>query len=161
MTKYWLFIAIGFATLAVSGCSRPQKVDLAAEESAIRRADAEWLAAATAHDLERTLPFWSDDATILAPGMPAVVGKDAIRKYVAGAFATPGFSITWKTDRVEVSQSGDMAYSSGSDRMSYNGPDGKPVTEASNSVDVWKKQPDGSWKCVLDVMSPSAPPGGK
>jgi ketosteroid isomerase-like protein len=85
------------------------------------------------------------------------VGKDAIRKYVSDAFATPGFSITWQTDKVEVAQSGDLAYSTGTDRMSLNGPDGKSVTEESRGVAIWKKQPDGSWKCVVDVMSPAAP----
>ena len=165
MKMFRLFTGVAFL-LAATGCSSPPranvaKVDLAAEEAAIRRTDADWLAGAAAHDLDRTVPFWSDDATILAPGMPPVVGKEAIRKYVAGAFATPGFSITWKTERVDVARSGDMAYSSGSDRMSFNGPDGKPVIEESHSVAVWKKQPDGAWKCVMDVMSPSPPPAEK
>lgn len=157
MTRIGLFAAISFATVA-AGCGAERKVNLSTEEAAIRRTDAEWLAAATAHDLERILPFWADNATILAPGTPAVVGKDAIRKYVAGAFATPGFSITWKTEKVEVSQSGDLAYSSGTDRISLNTPDGKSVTEENRGVAIWKKQSDGSWKCVMDVMSPAASP---
>jgi len=154
--KFHLVICIALILL-LAGCAAQPKVDLAAEEAAIRAADAQWLAAATTHDLEKILPFWSDDATILAPGSPAVVGKAAIRQYVAGAFATPGFSITWKTDRIEVAGSGDMAYSTGSDKISVNTPDGKTVTEENRSIAVWKKQADGSWKCVYDVMSPAAP----
>jgi ketosteroid isomerase-like protein len=84
------------------------------------------------------------------------VGKEAIRKYISEAFATPGFSITWKTEKVEVSQSGDLAYSSGIDHISLNTPDGKPVTEGNKGVAIWKKHPDGCWKCILDVMSPAA-----
>ena len=155
MTRFGLF-AILLAVAGAAGCSGSHKVDLAAEQAAIRKTDAAWLAAASAHDLDRVVSFWADDATILAPGTPAVVGKDAIRKYVAGAFATPGFSITWNTEKVEVSQSGDMAYSSGTDRISLNTPDGKSVTEENRGVAVWKKQPDGGWKCVMDVMSPAA-----
>ena len=158
MTKLGLLAATAFAILATTGCSDHHKANLAAEEAAIRTTDANWLAAATSHNLEAILPFWADDATILPPGAPAVIGKQAIRQYVSGAFATPGFSITWKTDKVEVSQSGDMAYSTGSDRISLAGPDGKPVTEESRSVAIWKKQPDGSWKCVVDVMSPAPAP---
>ena len=111
---------------------------------------------ASARDLNRVLPFWADDATIVTPGMPPVVGKDAIRKYVSGAFATPGFSITWKTEKVEISQSGDLAYSTGTDRISLNTPDGKSVTEENRGVAIWKKQVDGSWRVVLDMGSPSA-----
>lgn len=148
------FTIIVFAMIAAAGCSAPRRVDLAAEEAAIRRTDADWLAAATAHDLNRILPFWADDATILAPGTPAIVGKEAIRKYVSEAFATPGFSITWTTDKVVVSQSADLAYSTGIDRISLNGPDGKVLTEENRGTAIWKKQSDGSWRCVVDVMSP-------
>jgi uncharacterized protein (TIGR02246 family) len=155
MTKLGVFATMIVLAATTAGCSAPHKPDLPAEEAAIRRTDAAWLAAASAHDLERTLPFWSDDATILAPGTSAVVGKDAIRNYISGAFAAPGFSITWTTDKVDVAQSGDLAYSSGTDRISLTGPDGKPLTEENRGVAVWKKQSDGSWKCVLDVMSPA------
>jgi uncharacterized protein (TIGR02246 family) len=158
MTKFGLFTTIVLALVTAAGCGAQHRVNLSAEEAAIRRTDAVWLAAAAAHDLNRVLLFWADDATILAPGTPAVVGKEAIRKYVSGAFATPGFSITWKTEKVEISQSGDLAYSTGTDRISLNTPDGKSVTEENRGVAIWKKQPDGAWKCVLDVMSPAASP---
>ena len=144
--------------IVAAGCDAKHEVSPSTEEAAIRRTDADWLAASSSHDLERVLPFWSDDATILAPGTPPIIGKDAIRKYVSEAFATPGFSITWKTEKVEVSKAGDLAYSSGTDRISLNTPDGKSVTEESRGVAIWKKQPDGSWRCVLDVMSPAASP---
>ncbi|HXQ25222.1 MAG TPA: SgcJ/EcaC family oxidoreductase [Candidatus Acidoferrales bacterium] len=156
MTKAGFVAAAVLVMVAVTGCTAQRKANLAAQEAAIRATDASWLAAATSHDLERILPFWSDDATILPPGAPAVVGKEAIRQYVSGAFATPGFSITWTTDTVEVSQSGDLAYSAGTDRISVTAPDGKSVTEVNRGVAIWKKQPDGSWKCVMDVMSPAA-----
>jgi uncharacterized protein (TIGR02246 family) len=161
MSRFGLFATVAFAIAAAAGCGAQPKVNLAAEEVVIRATDANWLAAATAHDLERILPFWADDATILPPSAPAVTGKQAIRQYISGAFATPGFSITWKTDKIEVSQSGDLAYSTGTDRISLNTPDGKSVTEENRGVVVWKKQPDGSWKCILDVMSPAAPSNAK
>jgi len=161
VTNFGLFTIVVLAGVASAGCGAPRRVDLSAEEAAIRSTDAEWLAAAAAHDLNRILPFWADDATILAPGTPAVVGKEAIRKYVSGAFATPGFSIRWTTDKVEVSQSGDMAYSSGTDLISLTGADGKALTQENRGVAIWKKQPDGSWKCILDVMSPAAAPNAR
>ena len=161
MRRFGLFTTIVFAMAAATGCSAQRNVNLAAEEAAIRTTDANWLAAATAHDLERVLPFWADDATILPPGAPAISGKAAIRQYVSGAFATPGFSITWKTEKVEVSHSGDLAYSTGTNRVSLTTPDGKSVIEENRGVVVWKKQPDGSWKCILEVISPAAPSNTK
>jgi len=34
---------------------------------------------------ERILSYWSDDAVVLPPGLPAVVGKAALRQYVEGS----------------------------------------------------------------------------
>jgi len=145
----------------MAGCSMQPRVNVALEKAAIRLADANWLAASQARDLERTLPFWSDDATILGPDAPPVAGKDAIRKYVAGAFATPGFSIIWTTEKIEVAQSGDLAYSTGTDRISMTGPDGKTISSDNRAVVIWKKQADGSWRCIVDVMTPAEARGAK
>ena len=143
------------ASAAVQGCSGSKVANRSDEEAALRRTDAAWLAAATAHDVNRALPFWTDDATIMVPGEQPIVGKEAIRKYVTDSFAISDFSISWKTDKIEVSQSGDLAFSTGTNRISFNGADGKVVTQDGNSVAVWKKSPDDSWKCILDVMTPA------
>jgi hypothetical protein len=57
MTRFRLFATIALAMAAVAGCRAQRSVDLAAEETAIRTTNATWLAAATAHDLERVLPL--------------------------------------------------------------------------------------------------------
>jgi len=146
---------------AATGCQHYQSGNPAAEEAVIRRTDADWLAAAKARDLERILPFWADDATILPAGEPAISGKAAIRQYVAGAFGSPGFSISWNTEKIEVSSSGDLAYSTGTNHITFNNPDGKMIATDNRAVVVWKKQPDGSWKCTVDMMSPAPPASAK
>ena len=149
------FLMLLLAAACVSGCSKQSIANFAGEEAAIRAADAKWLAAAQAHDLERILPFWADDATIFPSGAPAISGKAAIRQYVSGAFATPGFSITWQTDKIEVSGSGDLAYSTGTNHITFNNSESKTIVADNRAVVVWKKQADGSWKCVVDMMSPA------
>ena len=54
------------------GCDGSHRVNLSDEEAAIHWTDADWLAAAGSHDLNRALPFWSDDANILVPGVPPI-----------------------------------------------------------------------------------------
>ena len=131
--------------------------DLAREEAAIRAADAHWLAVAQAHDLEQTVSYWTDDVYMMPPGGPALVGKEALRGYVRGAFAIPGFSISWVTDRIWVAKSGDVAYAVGTDTIRMTAPDGKPVVEHNKAAAVWRKEPDGSWKCAVDIWNAAEP----
>jgi len=139
---------------ALAGCKgMPPAPDPIQAEAAIRAADARWLAAAQAHDLEQTVSYWSDDVYMMPPGGPPLVGKEALRRYVAGAFAIPDFSITWVTDHVWVAKSGDLAYATGTDTIRLTSPDGKPIVEHNKAVAVWRKEPDGSWKCAVDIWN--------
>lgn len=139
----------------LAGCrSQPAPApDLTREEAAIRATDARWLAAAQAHDLERTVSFWSDDVYMMPPGGPPIVGKEALRRYIAGAFAIPDFSISWVADHVWVARSGDLAYAVGTDTIRLSSPEGKPVVARNKAVAVWRKEPDGSWKCAVDIWN--------
>jgi uncharacterized protein (TIGR02246 family) len=134
--------------------------DLQAERAALFRLDKAWAQAAAAGDLEKTVSFWADDARVVPPGQPAVVGKDAIRAYVSAALAVPGFSIQWQTTDFVVSASGDMAYGFGTNVVTLNGPDGKPLTEHGRGLTVWRKVAGGEWKCVFDIWNaePAVPP---
>lgn len=125
-----------------------------AERTALFRVDEAWAQAAAAKDLERTLSFWTDDASVLPPGQPAVLGKEAIRRYVSEGFALPGFSIRWKTSEFVVSASGDMAYGVGTNEMTVNDPQGRPMTQRGRAVTVWRKDGKSGWKCVVDIWNP-------
>ena len=127
----------------------------------ILRLDAEWSKAAESRDLEKILSYWSEDASVFPPGSPALVGKDAIRAYIAQSLQIPGFRISWKTNEVSVSASGDLAYGIGTNRVSFTGPDGNPVTVEGRAVTVWRKDAASAWKCVVDIWNdvPSPSPG--
>jgi len=149
-----LSLTILFGCAAAKPAVEPAAtVDLGKEEAAIRATDAQWLAAAKAHDVEKSVSFWSDDATILQPDTPPIVGKSEVRKYVAEAFATPDFSITFTTDKVVVARSGDMAYETGTGVISFRDPKGKLVTLHNRGVVVWRRQADGSWKAAVDIWN--------
>jgi uncharacterized protein (TIGR02246 family) len=144
------------------GCTQKAQpaVNVAEVESAIRATDAQWLATVKTRDAEKSASFWSDDASIFPPNAAPVIGKQAIRSYVAGAFASPGFSIDWKTDKVVVAASGEMAYATGTDVFTFKTPDNQLHSEHTNGVVVWKKQADGSWKAAIDIWNADAPPEG-
>lgn len=148
-----LFLALLLSSCQTRTALETQPANLAQEEAAIRATDAQWLAAVKSRDVEKTISFWSDDAIILPPDMPPVVGKKAIRDYVAGAFASPEFSIIWELDKVVVASSGDMAYATGNDVITYKRADGKRVSMNARAVVVWRKQADNSWKAAVDIWN--------
>ena len=81
-----------------------EKSDIDAEKARLFRRDAEWvLAASEGRDIERILSFWTDDAVVLPPGLPAIIGKAALRQYVESSLQVPGFRITWSTDEAVLS----------------------------------------------------------
>jgi len=82
-------------------------------EQALRDADAAWSKAAGSKDLDKTVSYYSDDATVLPPNAAAATTKETIRKIWQDMLATPGFVISWKATKVEVAKSGDLAFVSG------------------------------------------------
>ena len=53
-----------------------EKSDIDAEKARVLRRDAEWvLVASEGRDIERILSFWTDDAVVLPPDLPAIIGK--------------------------------------------------------------------------------------
>ena len=86
--------------------SNTEQADIELEKKRLAEVDEEWKAAAGAGDIERALSYWSDDATVFAPGAPPIVGKDAIRAFVTGSFQIPGFSIRWVTEHWCVARAG-------------------------------------------------------
>lgn len=150
--------------LLASACTQQAPPDTrAADESTIRDLDAQWSKAASARDLERTVSYYSDDASVLPPNAPIASGKQAIRE-VWATLLVPDASVSWKADKVEVARSGDLAYLVGTYQTSEKDAQGKPVTDRGKLVEVWKKQADGQWKTVADIFNsdlPAAAPSPK
>ena len=113
----------------------------------------EWSNVAGSGDLEATLAYWAEDAVMMAPGQPPLRGKQAIRKFIEASAAIPGFSVKWEPLEAHVSSSGDMAYLIERNLFTFRDSTGKQVTEANKVVTVWRKQPDGSWKNVIDMWN--------
>ncbi len=78
-------------------------------------------------------------------------GKDAIQKAWTDMLATPGFALTFSPTKIEVSRSGDLAYEIGEYSQTTNDKKGKPQTVKAKYITVWGKQPDGSWKALVDA----------
>jgi ketosteroid isomerase-like protein len=131
--------------------------DTKAIEQNLRDLDDQWSASAGAKDLEKTVSFYSEDAIVMPPNAPSATTKEAIRKVWQELLASPGLVIRWKTTKVEVAKSGDLACLSGTYDLSTNDPSGKPITDHGKYVEVWEQQGDGKWKCGTDIWNSDLP----
>jgi ketosteroid isomerase-like protein len=133
-------------------------MDLERERQRLLERDAEWAALASkGQEVDRILSFWSDDARVLAPGLPPFIGKAALRSYVEGALAIPGFHITWTTSEASLSPDGQLAYLLSTNAVTMPGADGRPVTSHGRAVTVWRRGPDAEWRCTLDIWNGGPP----
>jgi len=150
-------IALLSLTFAGTASAKDPKI-----EQALRDLDAQWSNAASAKDVDKVVSFYSDDAIVLPANAPIATTKAAIRNLWSGLLTSPGVNMNWKTTKVEVSKSGDMAYASGTYELTMNDPSGKPVNDRGKYLVVWEKQTDGKWKCGADIWNsdlPASAPG--
>ncbi len=125
----------------------------AADEAAIRANDADFAKAAAAKDIDKCVSLYMDDAVIFSPGTPAVIGKDNIHKFFERMLAAPAMQFSFSDVTVDVARSGDLAEDRGAVQVTTTDKKGKPVTNSSQYVLVWKKQADGSWKVAADTSA--------
>jgi len=133
------------------------RFDLAAEKERLLRRDADWSRVASeGRDVDRILSYWTDDAVVLPPGLPSVLGKAALRQYVEGMMQIPGFKITWETKDLALSPDGQLAYMFSRNEVTMNAPNGAPVTTSGRAVTIWRRESDGEWRCAVDIWNDEA-----
>jgi ketosteroid isomerase-like protein len=126
-------------------------------EQALRDADEAWSKAAASKDLDKTVSYYSADASVLPPNVPIVTTKEDIRKTWQDLLASPGLVISWKATKVQVAKSGDLGFVSGTYAITVNDAKGNPTTDKGKYVEVWEKQADGKWKCGTDTWNSDLP----
>jgi len=141
------------AALLASSCAP----DRAADEAAIRTLDEQWSATAAKNDLAGTLAFYSDDAVLLPPNAPIATDPKSVRESWAGLLG-PNTAVSWKVSKVEVAKSGELGYLYGAYTLAIKDPKGGPmVNDTGKLVEIWKKQSDGKWKCIVDTYNSDVP----
>ncbi len=102
------------------------------------------------------LSYIAEDAVLLPMGGNPVKGRENIRKHLSQG--SSGSVLSWQPLQAEVANSADLGYTYGTYEVRLIGQDGKPTTRYGKYVTVWRRQPDGSWKFILDIGNQSPPP---
>lgn len=95
--------------------------------------------------------WFADDAVSLANGKPPVQGHDAIARQAT--WSPSAYQLSWTPDGGLMGPLGDMGYTWGHYSGHSKDMQGSPIVTAGRYVTVWKRQPDGTWKVVMDASN--------
>jgi len=123
----------------------------------VRAADAAWLKAYQAKDVEKSAAFFGEQGSMLVPNNPILTGREAVAKFIARSFATPDYKIAWRPNKADVARSGELGYTSGTYELSFKDASGKAVADRGKYLMVWKKRADGSWSVLFDISNSDLP----
>ena len=159
MRNHISILLFGAAALALTlgACTKSESggtADADSAKQAIKADEKKFNADFKSKDLEALLSHYANDAYFVAPGVKPANGSKDIRKAYADGTSDPNFAISFASDKIDVSGSGDMAYARGRFTEKYTDPKTqKPMTDSGSYLTVYKKQSDGGWKVVEDFAA--------
>jgi ketosteroid isomerase-like protein len=124
---------------------------LAQDSRVLLERDREFGRVTAAKGFEGFLSFFAPEGVSLPAKGPALTGPEQMRKQNAKTWSQPGFSLRWTPMKAEMARSGDMGYTWGTYEASVTGKDGRPEVQTGKYVTIWRKQPNGEWKVILDM----------
>jgi ketosteroid isomerase-like protein len=95
--------------------------------------------------------WFAEDGVALNNGQAPLIGKVAIVK--SASWSAKDYQLTWTPTDAVMGPSGDMGYTWGHYEGHSKDANGNPVTTSGRYMTIWRKQPDGNWKVVLDAGS--------
>jgi uncharacterized protein (TIGR02246 family) len=158
MKRFATLCAISAMALTISACNQtPDTHD--ADVKAVQDNEAQWNQDWAAKDQDKIMAHYADDAILIVSGSPSTSGKEAIRAALKQMVADPAVSLKFQPTKVEVAKSGDVAYTQGTYTLTLTDPQTKQlVNDHGSYVTTYRKQPDGSWKAVVDIATSEVPP---
>lgn len=99
-------------------------------------------------DLDAAVALYEPDATFVVSADQVVTGHAAIREVLQAMAATATGTV--EAVAVVPSADGSIAITRTKGSVTSPGPDGKSVTTSFHSVEVVRRQTDGTWRFVID-----------
>lgn len=99
--------------------------------------------------------YAAPDATMLSVDPRKFRGAEAIERAIGPD--RPGTSVTWSAHHTDLSADGTLGYNYGRYEWKFTDAAGKPATSTGWFLTIWKRQPDGTWRYVLDTGVPDRP----
>ena len=102
--------------------------------------------------------WFAPDGVTLGNGAAPVVGRLAIAK--SANWTAKEYQLTWTPTDAVMGPSGDIGYTWGHFEGRSKDANGNPITTSGRYISIWRKEPDGTWKVVLDAGANEPAAGG-
>ena len=147
-------VLITLLSIGLIGCS--PTVDVEYERELLFNTDVEFSKASVdVGTAEAFYRYLADDALLLPSSVGPVEGKDAIREFMSSG---PEIVLRWQPVKADVSRSADLGYTWGTYWFETKDAEGNSKRIDGKYLNVWKKQPDGTWKVLVDIGNQSSTP---
>jgi ketosteroid isomerase-like protein len=113
-----------------------------------------WMQACYDRDWDTLLTLVTDDIAFLAPDVPAVLGKEALRAY-CDAFPTIK---DWGAEVLAAEGTPDLASARGTVEMTVETAPGQTVRMKGKWAATYRKHDTGTWLCASDAWNLDAAP---
>lgn len=134
------------------------KKTLAPIPAGIERLHQDDITATVARDAEALTALWDDDAVLMQPGTPPIIGRAAFHEFMKQALAkSPSVKVVkYVPDIRDVRVAGGVAYEWGYFDVEQKSSDQQgPESLRGKLLRVMKQQPDGSWKFTRVMWLPN------
>jgi ketosteroid isomerase-like protein len=154
MTKTISILAASLFAAAFASCAHGQNSD--AIPAGIEKLHQDDITATIARDVDALTALW-DDAVLLQPGTPPIVGKAAFHDFMKQALAkSPSVKVVkYVPDIHDTQVAGNVAYEWGYfDAAQKSSEQQAPIILRAKLLRVMRRQPDGSWKFTRVMWLP-------
>jgi len=117
---------------------------------AMEEKNAAWNNAYNRGDAAACAALYAEDAILMPPNQPMVRGKKALQEFMQGLIDKVGGTTT--SQMMEFGVEGDLAYQRATVAFMS-----EKTTDVGKFVEIFRPQPDGSWKIHLCIWNSDNP----
>ncbi|MBS1241505.1 MAG: hypothetical protein H6R40_932 [Gemmatimonadetes bacterium] len=137
---------------ACAPAAQPGQTD--EDYATITAAENAFAAGMNAGDMAKVAAIYSDDAVLMPPNAPAIRGRLAVQEFLAGFPPIGDFKLV----PGETKGGAGMVTVRGQYSMNLMPPGASAaVADTGKFVEVWLKQPDGTWRLTWDIFNSDIP----
>jgi uncharacterized protein (TIGR02246 family) len=121
----------------------------------VRTTRTAWNDAYNTGDVNRLIALYTEDAVSMAPGIPATVGRPAIKTDLGMFLADNKVHETAQIQDIMIQ--GDLAVERANYVAQITPRKGKPFTERGKHIVAYRRGPDGQWRVKWEIWNSDAP----